>query len=1676
MLFRVHEYNSICLVLTFLPYHSISLFTNMLSILPQSLPPILKFLHPYVQSLASPPRHVLVYAAAHTPAFYSALNTYVLKVGRAGYQHRAILSCWASITTEAVVSMLDQSGSGRREIQRQREEDVLLRTLPFLNEGLSIKKVADLRIGCYMLLTVLASKAHLEDSVLDAMMEAVTTHWTSETSHAGLICLSVLAQNKNGLGLPSKVYKAVMSMETLEDDLHTLKEQYRIDKLTLGLILGVLGDLDKGKELFRLKFVRVAIEARLLDHAHTTTAVESILIVANELSVNEKSDFDVQGQLADLLLRLSESDAIGSAVQEMIKQSKVDIDQLEAKLQTVVRLPEVAVDKQVDIEMEDSEPRKEKGSFELAAKHIPTRTAYEFSFLSESESYIFGSLSHAFLLASKSAIDLQTFSDFPVLRKTLALKEPLFLTFFIRIWCGSYPTTARVAAVNCTCNFFKTADVTADVQLMFPYIICALGDPSPKVRTAAAELVLILSDKYTGEKDPGGRPILGKDSIYGSPKIKGDVHWLSEAEASKVLENILVPNLEECRLDNGYISRRLVDVLDGSSRKKDSKDSPKIKTSKRVALLMFLSSHIIKTPLYSVKLRLLSMLSEVDKVGSTTRTKCLLPLLQAQAQQNTKDFKETCIKNHIDETDFTKQLLNIVSATDRDGLQVLQALLNPKDFVPPLIFRRTAFHRIRDLWSSVKHDMQLVLTELLLSLALQSTSTSSDEGLDVLALDTLRGLTLSANILLSLISNLPSLSSTSDSSPASKRRKTSYITTQAMVEHADDDVSYKIHRINVVLELTEFSKAGRAVPLLQVLFPLLADIQHAQVQIGTDLGYTQLLALNCLIAIVQHCKSASAEKLDGSGVRADLIVDCVRANSTPQVQQAALLLMSGLASVVSEVVIHSVMPVFTFMGSTILRQNDDYSAHIIDKTIDSIIPPLMATLRKKSEGPVTSASELLLSFVTAFEHIPVYRRQKLFHSLVEKLGPEDFLFAILAMLLDKYVGDSKIRAFAADLASQYNPTTQLHTLEKYLDLVSDSLNSKRTISERLLSFDEARRPVDIAANLLSLAPQLLSSQRLSAKISKIFAKNDDNIDASAISQSYSRIMVFILRLMVDFRQITELYLPCERVLNALLGHLSTEELIKSIESLLSQDDMNVRRQSLIAFEGRVKSQKVEDSIAQTACLEFLPQLMSIAQSSTDQILKHTAIACSDQIIEKYGKKDVAVVASVVNLLSGDIGVSDSDPRIQVISILCLATAIEVLREAIIPLFPKLMPIIVKHLQSSFEGSPANEGLHNAVYSFLEALITYVPWLLTGDTLDQVLRASHESANADVGCVCNQNRLDVLRLFAKQAEPRECISALTRTWPSAMTAGPEVTYQAYYSKLSLTPSQAIGEHLEILDLTVQKHSKSTITKHCHILWDLMLKIFDLRQVQLNPRTEDSYTDEEIERVEDTANQIAIKTIYKLNDTTFRPIFNRILEWATIPQTSMEKKGIIYRQTTWYKFLHVFFDTLKVCCIRVHSTTSPNYLANKFQTIVNSNLLFILHPGPLCHSSHILRSPKSKPRKPGKRHSPNLDFLFLQRPRRVFHIPKSFLSATGSAHSAHTSHLSLTSLARMLSVSCLGHIILPIQPESSEHGYLSTHALSICCDKAGCRERANLHSAEVRGGMVTRTDAGDATIYL
>ena len=103
------------------------------------------------------------------------------------------------------------------------------------------------------------------------------------------------------------------------------------------------------------------------------------------------------------------------------------------------------------------------------------------------------------------------------------------------------------------------------------------------------------------------------------------------------------------------------------------------------------------------------------------------------------------------------------------------------------------------------------------------------------------------------------------------------------------------------------------------------------------------------------------------------------------------------------------------------------------KTIESVIPPLVEALRKQKSGPLAGTSELLLSFVAAFEHIPNHRRSGLFSSLIDKLGAEEFLFALLILLLDRYADSREIKQFIQEFTSQYSPLIQLKVGPSLLD-------------------------------------------------------------------------------------------------------------------------------------------------------------------------------------------------------------------------------------------------------------------------------------------------------------------------------------------------------------------------------------------------------------------------------------------------------------------------------------------------------------------------------------------------------------------------------------------------------------------------------------------------------------------
>ena len=43
-------------------------------------------------------------------------------------------------------------------------------------------------------------------------------------------------------------------------------------------------------------------------------------------------------------------------------------------------------------------------------------------------------------------------------------------------------------------------------------------------------------------------------------------------------------------------------------------------------------------------------------------------------------------------------------------------------------------------------------------------------------------------------------------------------------------------------------------------------------------------------------------------------------------------------------ILHNLMPIFTFMGTSLLRHDDSYTFQVINKTLDTVIPTLLEVL------------------------------------------------------------------------------------------------------------------------------------------------------------------------------------------------------------------------------------------------------------------------------------------------------------------------------------------------------------------------------------------------------------------------------------------------------------------------------------------------------------------------------------------------------------------------------------------------------------------------------------------------------------------------------------------------------------------------------------------------------------
>ncbi|TPX14366.1 uncharacterized protein E0L32_005562 [Thyridium curvatum] len=1495
--FRIHEFNTSALIATFLPYHSIPAFLTLMSILPANLPQEFRFLDPYVKSLTALPRAAIVQQAINHSELLSAISTYTLESCRSQQHYPALISFWGGIMTEAVNGMLDKMRSGRRSVQLDHDQVILQQIGPTLADAMVMRKVPGVQIAAYMVVAVFVAKSSLDDTALSAFMEQLVLGWTQETVRPGLVCLAILAQYRSAKQLSSKVTKAMMKIHGLPDLLNDLAKDHQVEKLANGLVLALTDRLCKKGDARGVPVIKSILMSSVLQERQIVVVFKSLLVAAHKITDDVDESGQARKQLGSALVILSQATGdVGDVIRKVIEDADFDIEELELKLDATIRPRRLLEASKADIDNGgDDDEGETPQSLETALEQLSKVEHSRTSCLSQASDAFFGDLCKLLISVAADKGELLKFDTAPLLCRSTAGSTCFYLSFYMRVWMGPYPTLARVAALDLAKDRLKQDDLSgADLQALLPYCIAAMNDTARKVRRAAADLLVVLGQFPNTPKSKGKKQAhWGSDQLY---EKSDDLKWLTP-EASNALLQAILPSLEEAVLDADHLTAVLKELLNGSSSSSTITSAKEKKShvshAARSAILTFLASHVIYSPLLTLKIRVLKALNQVRGVSSTSRTQLLQPLLQWWGALKSETAQELCALEAVDENTMDLSCVDVVVPNDKAGLDCLFDIAKSSisEERPNLV--SCVFARIQNIWPAMKAETKFLTAQTLIDLAYPPQPSAETDVVSQEAAELLRNVDLTTEILSSFLDALQDSSRMLTDPPPNKRRRTSSSEQNRGINvQATPEFKSLLSKVTFVLQLVEAAKPAEHPELLQSLFITLSDLQTLRALVGSELGYLQNLVLSSLLAMLPAYRDNKELKIDASVGHGDILVNCIQKSASPAVQNSALLLVASLAKTAPDVVLHSVMPIFTFMGGSVLRQSDDYSAHVINQTIQEVVPPLIESFKKGRRNLLTSASELLSSFVIAYEHIPSPRRRDLFISLIKNLGPEDFLFAMAAMFVDKYGTTDSIIAFVAELMGAFPVQVQLQSLVKLVDLVSDTLKPKPTLSAILLSKKEDGEQ-DLqksALKALTLLPQLLTSRTLKAEFEKL-AEADD-METAKVRELYALLLEDVLMLADTVKSKKTMYSRCGAALSSLLNLLSIGEFIKAVESLLDRPNVGLRQKVLRALEVRVDGESTSNPKSRAVLLAFLPQLTAVIRESDDIHYKHTAVTCVDKIAEKYGKKDLEAVAGAAASIAGDECLGQSDRRLQVMALLCLASLVDVLHDAIVPVLPKAMPKALSYLELSL--SEPDSELHNAAYSFITSLTQSLPYIMSGSYLNQLLAVSDLSAEADLDTEANESRRECLQTVASQVEAKSLLTGLEKNWQHATESG----------------FLAIDEFIYILGRCIDKHTKSVVAKNVGTLSSIFLSLFDLRRQK---QVDGDCTAAELTKLTETehsVNSVALKMIYKLNDAAFRPVFAQLLEWTTTGLSQKKDRlGRALRQRSVYGFLYTFFDNLK-----------------------------------------------------------------------------------------------------------------------------------------------------------------------
>lgn len=500
--------------------------------------------------------------------------------------------------------------------------------------------------------------------------------------------------------------------------------------------------------------------------------------------------------------------------------------------------------------------------------------------------------------------------------------------------------------------------------------------------------------------------------------------------------------------------------------------------------------------------------------------------------------------------------------------------------------------------------------------------------------------------------------------------------------------SVDLYELITLLELIESRPIQDDGLLIKPLFEVLTALVNADLRdTPVSLEYIHQLIMCSLTRIVQSAKETNSH-VDETSLRVDVVVQCIRMTDNPQTHNQALLLMATVASVYPECVLHNIMPVFTFMGANVLRQDDNYSFQVIQQTLEKIIPSLVESRRQSSDSPaalVLHVKPVIKVFVDALFHIPKHRRLRLFEVLVLTLGEESFLYGIVTLLLEKFTDMPKgmqneadsLLEFALLVSQKFRPQTQVRSVLLLLgELLAhpNDISEDVAMQETLYNVNEhtAKQLRQFKRATLSFVGQLLGSREY---LSKVMEESNAMSDfEETMLALYREAIELLLRIAAYYTDFGEHYVKSDNanpqvvnfwriivkevyeVLKKVNALLPLPAFTNVISSLLERSDAAVRRKAMVIFNDKITSIKGKPPALLASMVSHFTEVIknepNDPSNESAMINKQTALQCISSLARLLGSDFKGQFADTLPTIIGEKALLVPNVQLNISSLVC----------------------------------------------------------------------------------------------------------------------------------------------------------------------------------------------------------------------------------------------------------------------------------------------------------------------------------------------------------------------------------------------------------------------------------------